>query len=808
MSTIVGDNAAAVDFLKKVYPDGPWVVTAIRLDRKAIDTETFRPATEADLLTWLQTYNGERNIYWSTNLPTRDLTKKAEREDIKEVAYLHVDVDPRAGEDLEAERKRILGVFAKADPEPTVVLFSGGGYQAFWKLETPILVNGDLKLAEDAKLYNVALELKYGGDNCHNIDRIMRLPGTVNVPDAKKLKKGRSATLAMLIDFFPERVYPLAMFPKGEIVNKTGAPPSEQKATVTVDFGNLPRIDDISELDKYGVSDRVKVICVQGKHPELPKNGDNSRSQWQLDAACQMVRANVPDDVIVSIFLDPEFGISEGIREKGSSAQRYAERQVRRAKEFAKDEVMFEMNQHFAAVNYNAKFRVAEFKPVAEFPYQTFAEFQIKADFLEINKHPCVEWTEGKTLKKMGRGHYFLDHAGRQEYDGIEFRPGAPTVIETKGRGGKEYRILNLYSGFSVEPREGDCSLYLAHVKDNICSHSGGDPEAIYSYVINLMARGVQRPENPSRISVCVRSPEAGTGKGIFATEYGKLFGRHFLHLTQPEHLTGRFNAHSAEAMFEFADEQMNLNDPKIASLMKTHISERTKILERKGIDAIQVPTYSVTWFATNMDHPIKIEEGDRRFYPLRANPARAKDKGYFLPLLDQMWNKSGRAALLHFLLARDLTGFDPESMPPTDELKLQKQLSISDQDGLLELWADTGHLPGALENRPWLALNTPLFEYMKAYGGSQLDKASAQQLTSILKSWGFKRHPMGKGGVAWQAPDLLELRKMVKARRPSTEWEHPEIADWGGKTLPERKASRAKAQDAADAEAQEEARF
>ena len=145
-----------------------------------------------------------------------------------------------------------------------------------------------------------------------------------------------------------------------------------------------------------------------------------------------------------------------------------------------------------------------------------------------------------------------------------------------------------------------------------------------------------------------------GTGKGVFATEYGKLFGRHFFHITNPVHLTGKFNAHSAEAMFEFADETLNLGDPTIAAIMKTHISERTKMIERKGIDAFQTRSFSVTWFSTNEDHPIIIESTERRYFPLYVNPKRAKDKGYFLPLLEQMRN-GGRAALLHFLLARNI---------------------------------------------------------------------------------------------------------------------------------------------------------
>src|SRR5690242_12365151 len=71
------DNEAAISFLKQWAPAGPWVLTCIQPDRKAIDTATFFPATETDLLQWLETYNGKRNIYFHVNPPLKPLTKKA-----------------------------------------------------------------------------------------------------------------------------------------------------------------------------------------------------------------------------------------------------------------------------------------------------------------------------------------------------------------------------------------------------------------------------------------------------------------------------------------------------------------------------------------------------------------------------------------------------------------------------------------------------------------------------------------------------------------------------------------------------------
>ena len=335
MTAAARDNAA-FEFLTLACPDGPWALTAIRIDRKAIDTKTFWPHQPNELADWLTRYNGDRNIYWSVNPPIKEITKKAEREDIKEVAFLHVDIDPRVGEDAEAEKVRILELFAGERPAslplPTAVVFSGGGYQAFWKLTKPIPINGDLALAEDAKLYNLKIEQLLGGDNCHDISRIMRLPGTINVPDERKKRKGRVPELARLVAWNADAVYPLDKFAKA-VVTAAGVPASFGPAASTIDTANLVRLGDVAELDKYGVPDDIKIICNLGSHPDKPKEGDNSRSIWVMHAVCGLLRARVPNEIILSILTDSNFRISESILEKGNGAERYALRQITRGQE-------------------------------------------------------------------------------------------------------------------------------------------------------------------------------------------------------------------------------------------------------------------------------------------------------------------------------------------------------------------------------------------------------------------------------------------------------------------------------------------
>lgn len=195
------DAGEAIDFLTWAYPVGPWALTAIEVEQRKTWTSSFRPETARELCAFLAEHH-LRNMYWSCNLPIGDISKKAEKTEIAAAHFLHVDVDPRSGEDVESERKRILARFeAPPDtiPRPSCVVFSGGGFNAYWRLEEPWIIDGDLAKAEELESYNRQLELAFGADNCHNVDRILRLPGSVNYPHAKKRAKGRRIERARVV---------------------------------------------------------------------------------------------------------------------------------------------------------------------------------------------------------------------------------------------------------------------------------------------------------------------------------------------------------------------------------------------------------------------------------------------------------------------------------------------------------------------------------------------------------------------------------------------------------------------------------
>jgi hypothetical protein len=669
------DHELALEFLCLMYPDGPWCLTAIEVDppegqnRKKTFTRTFHPGQEQLLKQWLSDHGMIHNIYWSVNPPIADVDVKAQKEHIKAVHYLQIDMDRVGDEHLE----RFMSKLPRGVPSPTALLFSGGGYQAFWKLEPPIPINGQLELAHEAERYGQQLQVLFGGknagvDSCHNVDRIMRLPGTVNMPDAKKRAKGRVPKLAVLLSHDPALVYKHDDFTKLPPVQIRGDSGPTPKQTVSIG-GNVRRLSSIQELNEWGVPDRVKVICVQGRIPDEPKPKDNSRSAWLFDAVCQLVRAKVPDDVIFSVITDPEFGISESVLELGSSAERYAIRQIEKAKLFVIDPWLARMNDQFVVIgNMGGKCRVLE--RVTDYGLNRTRLTKMSFDDLTnryMNQFVNVGTEEKPKYKSVGR--WWLEHPMRRQCDTMTFAPNREPYMFGDG----ERVVYNLWKGFGVEARPGSCDLFLQHMMDNIC----GGVKTHYDYLLRWMARAVQQPASVGEVAIVLRGGK-GTGKSAFAKHYGALFGEHFMHIFNPAHLVEKFNNHLRDVVFLFADEAFYANDKKHESTLKGLVTEPTLVVEGKYQDAENAPNYIHLMMASNSQHVIPASGDERRYCVFDVGDNQKQNPAYFEAIRVEMEEKGGRSALLHLLQTLPLDDWDVRKVPTTAALAEQKQLSLS----------------------------------------------------------------------------------------------------------------------------------
>ena len=662
------DTPAAISFLKEWEPDGLWVLTAIAVDRKSITTATFSSETDVECAEWLDLYNGTRNIYFHVNPTIGPMNKKALREEMRGMKWLHVDVDPRDGKNLDDERELALTQLQNPPagvPKPTVIIFSGGGYQGFWRLDEEFEIGGDLGLAETAKRWNLQLELLFGADDCHNIDRIMRLPGTINIPDAKKRKKGRSEELAKVIVFDHSRCYSLSKFtPAAPTQSGDMFGSSNQKVEIS---GNIPRIGTMEELDEWDVPDRVKVIIVQGRHPDEPPKEDDSRSSWLFDCVCNLVRCKVPDEVVYSLITDPDYGISDSVLDKGANVESYAKRQIGKAKEFAIDPKLAEMNERYAVIeNFGGKCRVVEelTDPILDRSRLTNTSF---GDFKNAHMNRAVEVGADKdgNPKFMPLGDWWLKHTDRRQFKRVVFVPNREVAD-----------AYNLWRGFSCEARPGKWNKLEDHIRENIC---GGNDD-LFQYLLGWMARMIQRPGEPGQTAVVLRG-EQGTGKSFLAKQLGALLGRHYMQVGNSSQLVGNFNAHLRDCVFLFADEAFYAGDKKHEGVLKMIVTEDTMAIESKGVDIETATNCLHLMMASNHEWVVPAHSrNERRFLVLDVGDAHTRDTEYFGAIQAQMDN-GGREGLLYSMLNTDLSGYDVRNVPRTKALEEQQMQSFDTEE-------------------------------------------------------------------------------------------------------------------------------
>lgn len=230
--------------------------------------------------------------------------------------------------------------------------------------------------------------------------------------------------------------------------------------------------------------------------------------------------------------------------------------------------------------------------------------------------------------------------------------------------------FLNLWRGWAIEPKKGDWSLLQELVLDVLCD---GNEDA-FEYVMNWAADMIQRPGQAAEVALCFQGAK-GTGKGTFGRALAHIAGRHGMHISSPEHLTGRFNSHMRDCICLFADEAVAPYDNAANSRLKALITEPTIPVEGKGQDIVTVKNLVHIIMASNEEWFVPMSLADeRRFFVSRVNTDRQGDKVFFTKLHRQL-NNGGYAAMLWDLLNRDISKWRPRDMVPTTAAAIEQKV-------------------------------------------------------------------------------------------------------------------------------------
>lgn len=338
-------------------------------------------------------------------------------------------------------------------------------------------------------------------------------------------------------------------------------------------------------------------------------------------------------------------------------------------------------NDDISLMNEEFKFVMAGAKPAVAWVRNSAVEPRRMIDFLTIPSFR--DWLSGRTIT-IGKGDaaktvrladYWINSPRvRPTYNEVVFSPGA---VPLEG-------VFNLWRGWSYSPAPGNCELFLDHVLHNICSGN----EEWNEWVLAFLADMVQHPARKPGVCLVLRGGE-GTGKTIFAEIVASLCSEHSYHISNAQHLVGKFNAHMQDCLVLVANEAFFAGDKAHEGVLKSLITDANVMVERKGYDAFQARNCIRILMTSNDDWVVPASIDSRRFGVMDVSSRKQKDQSYFERLIEQM-NNGGREALLHFLMHRQYDLQSLRTPPYNAALQKQRDMTMSPvqrwwQDRLLE---------------------------------------------------------------------------------------------------------------------------
>ncbi len=263
--------------------------------------------------------NSGIDVYFGVN---PRVGKSGKKENVHYVTAFHAEVDYGAAghkkkPDFENYDEAIKAI-TNFNPQPTLINLSGGGLHCYWMLSAP--VKTDEIGVDELESVNKYFLRQLGGDKgTHNLDRILRIPGTYNLklPDnPRKVRVVQKDGPVYDLDDFKTFINTEEPKPK-DTNDRKKSDPIKNESSSTWD----------GDIDKLAVSDRIN---------DLIKNGNDgtysSRSEADQAVITALVHKGVGESDIKAIFSN--FKIGEKYREH-SAPDDYLKYNIKKAEEFS-----------------------------------------------------------------------------------------------------------------------------------------------------------------------------------------------------------------------------------------------------------------------------------------------------------------------------------------------------------------------------------------------------------------------------------------------------------------------------------------
>lgn len=283
-------------------------------------------------------------------------------------------------------------------------------------------------------------------------------------------------------------------------------------------------------------------------------------------------------------------------------------------------------------------------------------------------KELLLNWTYTEDDKKISFYHTWSKDPTKRTYKQIGFYPNC------------EYP-KNHYNSFvpcnaSKLPEEKkDIEPILKHI-----SIMANHDEKVSCFMIQFMAQIVQQPHVLPGIAILLYGQE-GSGKDILISWFGKkILGNHQYSAIGDigDVLRKNFNSFIENKFLLHSDEVNRQSmDKKTMENLKRMITGTDIRIERKGFDAIDVPSYTRFWMTTNNADALKTSMTDRRLTIVMSSNEMCKDINYFKELSEYLNRPEVIRAFYDYLMTIDISNFNHANRPETDMYAQAKRQSM-----------------------------------------------------------------------------------------------------------------------------------
>lgn len=592
---------------------------------------------------------------------------------IKTVRMVFLDLDgPSPGPVRDAIKSGAL-------PRPRMLVESSPGrYHFYWR--AAVLTNQFGQIQK-------ALAARYDGDMAvHNLDRVMRVPGTVNYKysddgfKVRIVKEWMDAPVCTAEDFLDGHSDAVEALEETEVdysslVDATGGMALEG-------YSSEPAMD-VKEL-KPG--DRTqKIIRMAGalvtNHPnenyktlakllmeEVDKRTPDeaakvSSDSWNGEILPGLKRFVAARDAEVK---ESKESIDKDIHDYGDEFEAYreaSENETLTLKDFAERFVLVSTSQQV----YDLKRSPAQ-QPMSIQAFQSWAKIYTVEGSPIFNK-----WIKSKQLRRTVAGVTYKPYAFSLD----ERKRGLQRIVRDELTG---QLCINTYAPPELTPRpcrddidSGRLNVFLEHI--DYLFEGNKDKAGVF---LDWLAATVQRPERRVTWAPLIVTTYEGVGKGWIDSVVRRLIGGpNYRKITQDAlGPNAGFNDFLASSKLVVLDEVMFGKRTDFKNRLNAMITEDALEVNRKHGSKRMERIYANFICFSNHKNAIKLSVKDRRFWVhLMERPPQGP--AYYNKLW--AWLKSeGPSLLLHHLLKRDISKFNFGQCPRLDDDKAKREMALA----------------------------------------------------------------------------------------------------------------------------------